>query len=86
MKPEYVEKTMANALDTPSVVREPFGVCLLIPTWNYPVLMIFYPLIAMLAAGNTVVIKASEVSSATSSLLAKLLEKNFDRVCFLREY
>lgn len=39
MKPEYVEKTLANILDTALVVREPFGVCLLIPTWNYPVLM-----------------------------------------------
>jgi aldehyde dehydrogenase (NAD+) len=80
MKPEYVEKTLANLLDTPLIVREPFGVCLLITTWNYPAIMFFYPIIAMLAAGNTIVIKASEVSAATSGVIANHLEQTFDRV------
>ncbi|KAI6170669.1 Aldehyde dehydrogenase [Aphelenchoides bicaudatus] len=79
MKPEYVEKTMANLLDTPMVVREPYGVCLLITTWNYPALMFFYPLISMLAAGNTVIIKASEVSVSSSSLISELLARTFHK-------
>ncbi|KAI6218617.1 Aldehyde dehydrogenase [Aphelenchoides besseyi] len=79
MRPEYVEKTLKELLDTPMIVREPFGVIFLITTWNFPAIMFFYPIIAMLAAGNTIVIKASEVSAKTSSLIAEHLNRTFDK-------
>ncbi|KAH7730726.1 CBN-ALH-4 protein [Aphelenchoides avenae] len=49
-KPVYVEKTLTTLLDTPLIVKEPKGVVLLISPWNYPVSMIFLPLIPIVAA------------------------------------
>lgn len=51
-RPEFVEKTMAQVLDTAMVVKDPYGTCLLIAPWNYPLLMVFLPLATMLAAGK----------------------------------
>jgi acyl-CoA reductase-like NAD-dependent aldehyde dehydrogenase len=78
--PEYVEKTLVTLLDSPMIVREPLGVCLLIAPWNYPLLMVFLPLVTMLAAGNTVVIKPSELSPTTSQLFDELFSETFDKV------
>ncbi|CAD5224020.1 unnamed protein product [Bursaphelenchus okinawaensis] len=76
-KPEHVPKTVATAIDTPMIVREPYGVCLLITTWNFPAVMYFYPMIAMLASGNTMIIKGSELCEATTNYLAKLINNMF---------
>jgi len=57
------------------VVREPVGVCVLITPWNYPLLQLSWKLAPALAAGNTCVIKPSEVTPLTSVLLVRLLEE-----------
>ena len=44
------------------VVHEPVGVCALITPWNYPLLQLSWKVASALAAGNTVVIKPSEVT------------------------
>ncbi|ETN75528.1 aldehyde dehydrogenase family protein [Necator americanus] len=72
-----VKKTFANALDQPMIVKDPLGVVLIISPWNYPVSMILLPLIAAIAAGNTVIIKPSEVSSNTAATFEKLVPKYF---------
>ncbi|KAK6753660.1 hypothetical protein RB195_012942 [Necator americanus] len=76
-KPVTVKKTFANALDQPMIVKDPLGVVLIISPWNYPVSMILLPLIAAIAAGNTVIIKPSEVSSNTAATFEKLVPKYF---------
>src|SRR5699024_10026288 len=53
------------------VIREPIGVCGLIVPWNYPLLMSVWKLAPALAAGNTIIIKPSEVTPLT---LVKLFE------------
>jgi aldehyde dehydrogenase (NAD+) len=60
------------------VQPQPLGVALLISPWNYPVQLVIQPLAAALAAGNTVVIKPSELAPATSSLLAELIPSYLD--------
>ncbi|KAG8346107.1 putative Aldehyde dehydrogenase family [Trypanosoma vivax] len=67
------------ALDTCGIVYEPLGVVLIIGTWNYPMLLVLQPLIGALAAGNTVVLKPSELAPATASLLSELLPKYLPR-------
>lgn len=57
---------------------EPLGVVLVVGTWNYPVNLTLTPLIAAVAAGNTVVVKPSEHAPATSALLARLLPRYLD--------
>ena len=57
------------------VVHEPVGVCALITPWNYPLLQLSWKVAPALAAGNTVVIKPSEVTPLTSVTLTHLLEE-----------
>jgi betaine-aldehyde dehydrogenase len=57
------------------VVPEPVGVCVLITPWNYPLLQLSWKVAPAIAAGNTMVIKPSEVTPLTSVLLVRLLEE-----------
>jgi aldehyde dehydrogenase (NAD+) len=61
-----------------SIVSEPLGLVLVIAPWNFPVQLLLAPLAAAIAAGNAVVCKPSEVSSATSATLARLLPQYLD--------
>lgn len=60
------------------VQLEPLGLVLIISPWNYPFVLAVNPLIAALAAGNCAVIKPSELTPATSRLLAGLLPEYLD--------
>ncbi|MPZ86865.1 MAG: aldehyde dehydrogenase family protein [Nitriliruptorales bacterium] len=57
------------------VVREPLGVAGLVTPWNHPLLITMKKLSAALAAGNSVVIKPSELAPVTPLLLAELLQE-----------
>jgi len=57
---------------------EPLGVVLIIAPWNYPAQLLLAPLIAAIAAGNTVVLKPSEVAAATSKVMAELIPQYLD--------
>ena len=59
-------------------IPEPLGVVLVIAPWNYPVQLLLVPAAGAIAAGNTVVMKPSEVSTATSALLGRLVPKYLD--------
>ncbi|MFC3768206.1 aldehyde dehydrogenase [Paenibacillus sp. GCM10012303] len=61
-----------------SIVPEPYGTALIISPWNYPVQLTFAPLIAAIAAGNTAVLKPSELTPAVSSLIADIVRNTFD--------
>lgn len=60
------------------VQREPLGVVLIVGAWNYPVTLVLEPLVAAVAAGNCAVVKPSEVTAATSRLLARLIPEYLD--------
>ncbi len=55
----------------------PYGVSLVIGAWNYPYMLSLVPVISSLAAGNTVILKPSEISSNSSHALARLINSNF---------
>ncbi len=59
------------------VRAEPLGTSLIIAPWNYPLQLAFSPLIGALAAGCTVVLKPSEVSTATSAAIAECIANAF---------
>lgn len=61
-----------------SVVVEPLGVALVIGPWNYPVQLLACPMAAALAAGNAVVLKPSEVATATSRAFATWVPRYLD--------
>ncbi|MGW0704839.1 aldehyde dehydrogenase family protein [Streptomyces sp. NPDC002643] len=57
------------------VVYEPVGVCALITPWNYPLLQTAWKVAPALAAGNTFVLKPSELTPHTAVHLMRLLEE-----------
>jgi aldehyde dehydrogenase (NAD+) len=57
---------------------EPKGVCLIISPWNYPLNLTFSPLVSAIAAGNTVIIKPSELTPNTSKVMATIIKDLFD--------
>jgi betaine-aldehyde dehydrogenase len=57
---------------TSFVRREPVGVCAQVTPWNYPLLMAIWKIAPALAAGNTVVLKPSDTTPASSLLLAEI--------------
>lgn len=64
-----------------TVIREPYGVTLVMSPWNYPLLLSLDPLIGAIAAGNCCVIKPSAYAPATSAAVRALVED-----CFPAEY
>src|SRR3954468_23761868 len=60
---------------TSIVVHEPVGVCGLITPWNYPLLQASWKVAPALLAGNTFVLKPSELTPSTSVLLMRTLEE-----------
>jgi aldehyde dehydrogenase (NAD+) len=77
MRPRPVPVPLAQRPGKAEVIREPLGCVLIIGPWNYPFHLTLQPLISALAAGNTAVVKPSEQSPATSSLIARLLPSYF---------
>ncbi len=69
-------ETMAVPANSMSfVVREPVGVCGQIIPWNFPLLMAAWKLAPALAAGNTVVLKPSELTPLTALELGRMIEQ-----------
>ncbi|MEJ0104888.1 MAG: aldehyde dehydrogenase [Bacteroidota bacterium] len=76
-----IKRVGTNMLNFPAssyIMPEPLGVCLIIGSWNYPVNLTMAPAIAAIAAGNTVVIKPSELTTHTSAALSNVIKSNFD--------
>lgn len=61
---------MANM--TSMIRREPIGVCAQVAPWNYPMMMAVWKFAPAIAAGNTVVLKPSDTTPATTTLLAEV--------------
>ncbi len=57
----------------------PYGVALVIGPWNYPFMLSLVPMISALAAGNTVILKPSEVTTHSSAAMATIINSNFPR-------
>ncbi len=60
------------------IIPEPLGTVLVVGAWNYPIQLSLLPAISAMAAGNTVVIKPSEISSETSHAIASIINSNFE--------
>jgi aldehyde dehydrogenase (NAD+) len=66
-------------LGTRSEIRyEPKGVCLIIGPWNYPFNLCIGPLVSCLAAGNTAILKPSEMTPTTSAFIKEMIAQLFN--------
>jgi aldehyde dehydrogenase (NAD+) len=78
MKPFSVSTPLVLTPSRAQVRFDPLGVALIIGAWNYPVMMTLSPLIGAISAGNTAVIKPSEVADATAKVIARLFPDYMD--------
>lgn len=85
LSPKRVSAGLTALFTKNRIVYEPKGVSLIIAPWNYPFQLLVAPLVSAIAAGNCAMLKPSELSPAVSSVLAKLINDNFDKreiACF----
>ena len=75
---ETVPTGIVNFPASSYIIPEPLGVSLVIGAWNYPYLLSFAPAIAAIAAGNTVVLKPSELPKHTAAAINKIVSENFE--------
>jgi betaine-aldehyde dehydrogenase len=68
-----VGEYMANM--TSMIRREPVGVCAQVAPWNYPMMMAVWKFAPAIAAGNSVVLKPSDTTPATTGLLAEIAQE-----------
>jgi aldehyde dehydrogenase (NAD+) len=78
-KRETVWSSLVNFPSTDFIYKEPYGKVLIISPWNYPFHLAMFPLIAAFAAGNQVVLKPSELTPNTSSIMAKIVSTVFEK-------
>jgi acyl-CoA reductase-like NAD-dependent aldehyde dehydrogenase len=77
-KPKKVATPLEQLPGSAFIYPEPLGVVLIIAPWNYPFQLTISPLVGAIAAGNCAIIKPSEISPNTSSIIAKIFQKTFD--------
>ncbi len=77
-RPQWVLPSLINFPSVDRIYREPYGQVLVIAPWNYPFQLALCPLIAAVAAGNSVVLKPSELTPNTSSIIEIIIAKSFD--------
>jgi len=79
VKPQKVTFNLLNFPSNDYIISEPYGKVLIIAPWNYPFQLAICPLVAAVAAGNTVVLKPSELTPHTSAIIAKIISESFDK-------
>ncbi|WP_295983344.1 aldehyde dehydrogenase [uncultured Algibacter sp.] len=78
-KPKRIKSSLLTFPSKDYLYPEPFGTALIIAPWNYPFLLAMEPLIMAIAAGNTVVIKPSELTENTSKLITRIIKNVFPK-------
>ena len=79
MQPDLVKTNLLNIPSKSFVMKEPLGTVLIIGPWNYPLQLLFTPLVGAIAAGNCVVLKASEFAPATAAVMKQMIDETFDK-------
>jgi len=77
VKPERVKTPVTHFGSKSVIYKEPYGTVLIIAPWNYPFQLAISPLIGAIIAGNTAVIKPSELTPTVSKLLKRIVDETF---------
>ena len=77
-KPKKVLPSILNFPSRDYIYSEPYGKVLIISPWNYPFQLALCPLIAAVSAGNSVVLKPSELTPNTSKIIAEIITESFE--------
>jgi len=76
-RPKKARTNIANQCGSSKIYSDPLGCTLVIGAWNYPYQLSLSPMIAAIAAGNTCILKPSEIAENTMKMMAKLINENF---------
>lgn len=76
-QPKRVRPTIGTLFTESWIEYQPRGRCLIIAPWNFPLNLCFGPLVSALAAGNTVILKPSEMTPAVSAVMAQVIADTF---------
>jgi aldehyde dehydrogenase (NAD+) len=77
MRKQKVKTPLSMLGSSSYYLYEPKGVCLIISPWNFPFNLTFGPLVSAISAGNTAIIKPSEMTPHSSNLMAKIVAEVF---------
>jgi aldehyde dehydrogenase (NAD+) len=75
---QHVDTPMMLGPGDSYVIHEPFGVCLILGAWNFPMGTIISPLINAVAAGNATISKPSELAPNSSRVVAQIIRDGLD--------
>ncbi len=78
MRPEKVSSPLTMFPAQSRILKEPYGVVLIISPWNYPFQLAFAPLVAAIAAGNCATLKMSELAPAVSKINSHIITSTFE--------
>lgn len=78
MRPRRASPTFIMLGTAARIRHEPRGISLIIAPWNYPVSLLLGPLTSAIAAGCPAIVKPSEISEASSAVMAQLIRETFD--------
>lgn len=76
-RPEHVHTPLAQFPSRSFILKEPYGLTLIMAPWNYPLQLSLSPLVGAIAAGNCAVVKPSAYAPATSRVIAGLIADAF---------
>jgi aldehyde dehydrogenase (NAD+) len=79
MQPAGSSSPLALFPSSGKIVREPWGVSLIVAPWNYPFQLLVAPLAGAIAGGNCVVLKPSELAPATAQVMEEMVTAFFDQ-------
>lgn len=77
-QPENTATNLVNLPGKSKIYYEPYGNTLVIGAWNYPYQLSLVPLISTIAAGNTVILKPSEIAPNSAQAMKELISEVFD--------
>lgn len=78
-KPKKVGTPLMFFPSKSMILKEPFGVTLIIAPWNYPFQLLMCPLIAAIATGNTAVLKTSSYTPSVAKIMETIIEESFNK-------
>lgn len=78
MNPRRKRTPLLHFWSKSMIYPEPYGQVLIIGPWNYPFHLLFSPLVGAIAAGNTVILKPSELAPKTAQVVEKMISIQFD--------
>lgn len=81
-KPQHVKTPLVFQPACSFIDPMPKGLVLIIAPWNYPLQLALLPLISAIAAGNTAIIKPSELAPSSAKAIELIVKESLDPDCF----